>query len=272
MKLECHIAGRFYGVDLDKPIDLAIPLCFNGVQPNHFEAPHASAQTFESGTFVGDTRQGGGCNVAEYRLIPHCNGTHTECVGHISNQRISLHRILPNPFIPATLITVTPVPASACSDSYLPPKQEEDVLITRGQLSSHLSNLSSDFLHGLIIRTLSNDRSKMSRRYGQLMPAFFSLEAMAVISSLGIQHLLVDLPSVDRMFDEGRLSAHHHFWNVPQGSHDVDENHHSLKTITEMIYVDETVPDGHYLLNLQTPSFVADAAPSRPVIYPIVAL
>lgn len=95
---------------------------------------------------------------------------------------------------------------------------------------------------------------------------------MALVASSGIQHLLVDLPSVDRMFDEGRLSAHRLFWEMPQGSQDVEESNHSLKTITEMIYVDDSVSDGQYLLNLQIPSFVADAAPSRPIIYPIVSL
>ena len=34
-----------------------------------------------------------------------------------------------------------------------------------------------------------------------------------------------------------------------------------------MIYVDDKIKDGHYLLNLQIPSFVSDAAPSRPIIY-----
>lgn len=272
MKLACQIAGKVYGVDLAKPIDLAIPLCFNGAQPNHFDAPAAAAQPFASGAFIGDTRRGGSCNVEEYRLIPHCNGTHTECVGHISHQRISLHRLLQNAFIPATLITVTPEPAFACADSYLPAKQKEDLLVTRAQLIYHLQDHPADFLHGLIIRTSRNDVGKKSRRYTQHQPAFFSSEAMALVTSLGIQHLLVDLPSVDRMFDEGRLSAHRLFWEVPQGSQDVEEGNHSLKTITEMIYVDDSVSDGQYLLNLQIPSFVADAAPSRPVIYPIVSL
>lgn len=272
MKLECEIAGKVYGVDLANAIDLAIPLCFDGAQPNHFDAPEATARPFESGSFVGDTRRGGSCNVEEYRLIPHCNGTHTECVGHISHERISLHRILRNALIPATLITVTPEPALACADSYLPAKQKEDWLVTREQLSKHLQARSADFLRGLIIRTSRHEPAKKSRRYAQHMPAFFSREAMALVASLGVQHLLVDLPSVDRMFDEGRLSAHHVFWNVPQGSQNVDENHPSLKTITEMIYIDDSVSDGEYLLNLQTPSFVADAAPSRPVIYPIVLL
>lgn len=271
MKLECHIAGKVYGVDLANPIDLAIPLSFDGAQPNHFDAPAATAQPYESGSFIGDTRRGGSCNVEEYRLIPHCNGTHTECVGHISQQRISLHRVLRTSFIPATLVTVTPEPALACPDSYIPAKQKEDLLITREQLSYHLQDRSADFLQGLIIRTSRNDPAKKSRRYAQHMPAFFSREAMAFVASLGVQHLLVDLPSVDRMFDEGRLSVHHLFWNVLQGSQNVGERNHSVKTITEMIYVDDRVSDGQYLLDLQIPSFVADAAPSRPVIYPIIS-
>ncbi|MCZ6716111.1 MAG: cyclase family protein, partial [Gammaproteobacteria bacterium] len=33
------------------------------------------------------------------------------------------------------------------------------------------------------------------------------------------------------------------------------------------IYVDNDIADGFYLLNLQVPPFVADAAPSRPRLY-----
>ena len=34
-----------------------------------------------------------------------------------------------------------------------------------------------------------------------------------------------------------------------------------------MIFVDNNISDGSYLLNLQIPAFVADAAPSRPIIF-----
>ena len=36
-----------------------------------------------------------------------------------------------------------------------------------------------------------------------------------------------------------------------------------------MIYVPEQMKDGYYLLDLQIPAFMSDAAPSRPIIYPI---
>jgi hypothetical protein len=35
-----------------------------------------------------------------------------------------------------------------------------------------------------------------------------------------------------------------------------------------MIYVDDAVPDGVYLLNLQLPVMATDAVPSNPVIFP----
>ncbi len=85
----------------------------------------------------------------------------------------------------------------------------------------------------------------------------------------GISHLLVDIPSVDRTFDEGKLWAHHIFWKVKQGSHDVNKKSHSLNTVTEMVYIPNIIEDGIYLLNIQIAPFVSDAAPSRPVIFKI---
>jgi hypothetical protein len=36
-----------------------------------------------------------------------------------------------------------------------------------------------------------------------------------------------------------------------------------------MIYINQEVTDGLYWLNLQLPHFELDAAPSRPVLYPL---
>lgn len=98
----------------------------------------------------------------------------------------------------------------------------------------------------------------------QEQPAFFSIEAMEYLNTLGVQHLLVDMPSVDRLFDDGVLSSHHIFWET-KGT---EKNKHTAnKTITEMIYADNKIPDGYYLMNLQIPAFVADAAPCRPILF-----
>jgi len=56
---------------------------------------------------------------------------------------------------------------------------------------------------------------------------------------------------------------------VPQGTTVVDPEAHSMRTVTEMIYVPDDLPDGRYVLDLQIAPFVSDAAPSRPILFPI---
>ena len=263
MNATLEIDGRTWKVDLGRPLDISIPLDFRGAQPNAYGVPPATAQAYEDAHFVGDTRRGGSCNFETCRLIPHCNGTHTECVGHISYERISVHTILQDTLVPATLVTVASTPAGETGDTYRPPKNQADRLVTREALQTALSDAEMGFLQALVIRTLPNDPAKRVRRYLEAPAPYFSVEAMQLIVGRDVQHLLVDLPSVDRAFDEGRLTAHHLFWQVPEGGHDVDPARGSRKTITEMIYVPDEIPDGRYVLNLQIPDFVADAAPSR---------
>lgn len=271
MKLQLTIGSRSYQFNPAEWFDISIPLNFNGEQPNHFGVEPAVSQVLKTGGFTGDTRRGGNCNVESYRLIPHCNGTHTECLGHITEERISVHSSLKDSFIPATLITIRPVKASNTADSYRPEKEAEDLLITRNALEEVLMDCPGEFLQGLIIRTLPNDISKKSRFYLENPPPFFSLEAMQYICELRIKHLIVDIPSVDRMFDEGKLSTHHIFWNIPPLSRQATAGARHNQTITEMVYIPNEIPDGHYLANIQIPNFVADAAPSRVLLFPLPA-
>jgi kynurenine formamidase len=267
MKINFETGNKIYSCDTSEPIDISIPMNFNGSQPNTYEVAKATSNAVETTDFIGDTRRGGSCNFEEYKLIPHCNGTHTECVGHISYERISIHNTLKDSFIPATLISVAPEKAFDTKDNYIPGKNENDFLITKKILLDKLKEADKNFLDGLIIRTLPNDDSKKSRQYMKEQPPFFSIEAMEYIVSLNVEHLLMDIPSVDRTFDEGKLTAHHIFWSVPYESHEVDKENHSMKTITEMIYASNEVADDKYLLNIQIPNFVADAAPSRVFLY-----
>jgi len=269
MELKFNVGKVEYSFDTSNPIDISIPLLFNGEQPNIYNVNIATSRAYETNGFIGDTRRGGGCNFEEHKLISHCNGTHTECVGHISFERISIHNTLKDLFIPSTLITVYPENAFDSGDKYIPEKNAEDFMITQKILEEKLRDCHNDFLEGLVIRTLRNDNSKKSRRYMEDPPTFFSIDAMEYIVSLNVKHLLIDIPSVDRTFDEGKLTAHHVFWNVPYESHEIDKENHSMKTITEMIYVSNEVEDGEYLVNIQIPNFVADAAPSRIFLFKI---
>lgn len=253
-----------YSVNPANAQSIAIPLDFHGDQPNFFHVPAAQAHPFESGNTVGDTRKGGGCNFETVTLTPHCNGTHTECVGHITDERISIHALLEETIFPVSLVSVGPVPASQTGETFTDRQTEDDLIISKAQLESVLEAAALD---GLIIRTLPNDQSKLSRQYNDPgSTPYFSAEAMTFIRDHGIQHLLVDLPSLDRLQDGGELINHHLFWNIPQGSHRLPGNY-SRRTVTELVYVPDEIEDGDYLLNLQIAPFMTDAAPSRPIIF-----
>ena len=106
MNATVQIADETFEVDLESPIDISIPLKFDGPQPNAFGVEPATSKACEYGSLLGDTRRGGSVNFEQYTFIPHCNGTHTECVGHITNERISVRDCLHDVLIPAFLVSV----------------------------------------------------------------------------------------------------------------------------------------------------------------------
>lgn len=248
--------------------DISIPLRFNGAQPNAYGVERAISRPVEVGDLVGDTRRGGSVNFEQYTLIPHCNGTHTECIGHITHERISVRDCLQDVIITAVLVTAEPESPSNFSLT-----NAGDKVIEKNMLVSKIeaTNLSLPDM-ALIVRTLPNDERKLARQYGAAnlslldMPPYFTTEAMEYIVECGFKHLLVDMPSIDRLFDDGKLSNHRIFWNVDQGSFEVNENSRINSTITELIYVPNEVEDGEYLLNLQIAPFESDCAPSRPIL------
>ena len=256
-----QIKGEQYEFDIGRPLDISIPLRFNGPQPNAYSVEPAASQACEAGDIVGDTRRGGSCNFEQITLIPHCNGTHTECVGHITDERISIRDCLRDAIISAVLVSVEPQPSD-----------DGDLLITRPILDAVLRGFgrASPNPSALIVRTLPNDESKSSRLYGaNSIPPYFASQAMELIVEYGFKHLLVDLPSIDRLFDDGKLTNHRIFWNVEPGSFETNPHTRINSTITELICVPNEIADGEYLLNLQIAPFESDAAPSRPILFAV---
>jgi kynurenine formamidase len=241
---------------------------FNGPQPNTYGVERSSAKAYESGSFIGDTRRGGSCNFEQYTLVPHCNGTHTECIGHITAERKYIIDHLRDILIPCTLVSVEPEDALGCGDTYPVPFNSGDKVISRKLIEQAITGIKKEILNALVIRTIPNPEEKKSRDYGEQPPAFFTPEAMQFILDCGVKHLLTDLPSVDRLFDEGKLGVHRVFWKMKPGASEPDENSNLFHTITEMIFAGSSIQDGRYLLNLQIAPFVADASPSRPVLIP----
>ena len=116
LKISIEVGQNRYLANMGQSYSIAIPVQFNGEQPNHFGVPGATAQAIEGGGFVGDTRRGGSCNVDSITLIPHCNGTHTECVGHIVDERQSVHQHLKDSLVLAHLVSICPTVVSGHED------------------------------------------------------------------------------------------------------------------------------------------------------------
>lgn len=231
--------------------DLSIPLRFNGPQPNAFGVDAAVARQ------LGDTCEGSSVNFDSITLTPHCNGTHTECVGHITDERISVRDCLVDVFMDARLVSVEPE------------ERDGDLVITQRSLDPMLGGETFPARArsaSLIVRTLPNEGSKLSRRYGlDAIPPYFLPEAMELIVGRGFRHLLVDLPSIDRL-DDPELPCHRIFWNVKHGSREIGPGTRVNSTISELLYIPNEVPDGDYGLNLQIAPFESDCSPSRPLL------
>lgn len=263
-----ELRGRRWLVEA-RQYDLSIPLAFDRSQPNFFGVQPAQAQHLIAGQFTGDVRLGGSCNCSTYTLTPHCNGTHTECIGHLTAERLSVRDLCTDAFSVAVLISILPESASVTEESTRPAPKPGDFVLTGAAIEAAVSAAGYEGYRALVIRTLPNDASKLTRDYQRHPAPYFTSQAMDWIVEREIEHLVVDIPSVDRAEDEGHLSAHRIFWNVERGSVAADPGARRSATITELAYIDGQVPDGLYLLNLQIAPFVADAAPSRPILLPL---
>jgi kynurenine formamidase len=278
MQIKFEHFGVNYSCVTEEAEPISIMMDFAGPQPNHFGTDRASTEILKLGGFTGDTSGGGSCNVDVLKMIPHCNGTHTETVSHIVNEDIWVGHAASAPVMVAVLITVQPQAAKKSTDSYRPDLVDTDMIITesmiRAAIDASLSDTKTDLAklkpQALVIRTIPNEVEKCSRAYNEKnTPAFLTVEAMKLVVEMNVRHLLVDVPSVDRMYDDGLLTNHHLFWNVDEKTHELSADSWQDKTITEMVFVDEKMPDGTYALNLQVPAFCSDAAPSRPMLMPL---
>ena len=261
--------SRRYSFDAAKPIPIGVELKFNTPHAKVFGVELAAAQTYRSGEFVADTRLGGSCNVENLTFTPHCDGTHTECCGHISKKRYFLSDLSPGALLPATLISVSAREAGTCDEGSIPPAPPQAKLVTAAELRNALAALENPASEALIVRTLPNSSAKLTQDYDKIEPPYFSMQAMQLVRALNVRHLLVDLPSVDRMCDPD-LTAHRIFWDFEQKGFAPRSAEAEKRTITELIYVPDHISDGQYVLNLQFPRFRSDAAPSSPLLYALV--
>ncbi len=247
MKAKIKIHKKKYKVDLSKPMDISIALQHKkGTLAWYVENP--IIEPVIDGDFVGSVAKGASTNFNKITFYPHANATHTECIGHITKEFHSINQTLKTFFFLAELITITPE------------NRNDDLVITKEQIQKAIKSKKIDTL---ILRTSPNDKSKLDKNYSNTNPPYLLEETAIYLREIGIKHLLIDLPSVDKEKDDGKLVSHKAFWNF--------NNKPRLDaTITEFIYVKNSIKDNLYLLNLQIASIENNASLSKPVLYKLL--
>lgn len=249
MQIQINHQHQTYSADTMQGVSLAITLRPNSPQnPSCYYAEAPENQVIRAGDFVGSVAEGGTVNYTRLCLTPHGNGTHTECYGHISpSPDATLDRCLQEFMFVAELVSL---PTTT--------RENGDNVVLLKDLQKAIQHQTK----AIIIRTLPNNSDKKTNAYSGTNPPYLEESTGQWLAAQGIEHLLLDLPSVDREEDAGRLAVHRGFWQYPAATR-------TQATITELIFVPDTLPDGLYWLHLQVPRLATDAAPSQPMVYPL---
>ena len=179
--------NKKYSYDSGDGISLGHQLDNNGATPKAWYSSNPSINAIQQEGFSGDIRLGGSVNSNEIRIQPHNHGTHTECYGHLTDARVALCDVF-NGYL--GLVTLHSI-----DQPYGEPIEEK-----------HLPKASQK---ALILRTSAEGFS--AKDFSNSEPSYLSPKAMEAIVALGVEHLLIDLPSVDPEFDDGKLVAHRIF-------------------------------------------------------------
>ena len=235
-------------IDTKEPLDISIALSASDENPRAWYVDPPRMEPVRTERYTGSVKEGGAVNFRNIEFNPHGHGTHTECLGHITREVHSVNKVLTNFFFKARLVSILPKRVTRENG-------EIDFVIGPDQID--LTGFEGE---ALVVRSLPNVGKKLHTNYSNSNPPYFDLRCVDKLLKANIDHLLIDLPSVDRENDGGTLVFHHAFWEVPQRPN-------FKRTITELIFVDNSIDDGDYILEIQMAPFQNDASPSRPVLY-----
>ncbi len=253
MIINFKIKEKKVQVDLNKPIDISLV----SKTKKSFKAWYSEEiifKTIQKEGFIGSVEEGGAVNFKEILINPHANMTHTESVGHISKEKVFINNLIKPNHLVAQLISINP--EIIHQEKGVQKKGDKCVVL------SQIENKIDPSVTALILRTQNNYTDLAEKDFSNTNWPYLAEETAVYIRNMGIKHLLIDQPSVDREVDGGKLLAHKAFWNYPLT---VDKE----RTISELIGVPEEVKDGIFLLNLLVANIENDASPSRPTLYKV---
>jgi kynurenine formamidase len=266
---ELSFGGVKVRAALDRGVSLAIPVDFGSAGPRHFGAGAPVSAPFVSGNFSGSVANGASANCSTITLNPHCQMTHTESVAHLTRESGDAWRVVPRGLLPAVVVSVSPEPASESNERTDPQPWATDALITKRRLRAAWPMGRMVDPVAVIIRTLPNEPAKRTRDYTDLVPPYLTREAVEWLVEKRIEHLVLDVPSLDRTHDDGHMVGHRLFFGLPPGSRARGDAARSRATITELAFIPDEVADGACILSLAVPAIGGDAVPSQPIVYPL---
>ena len=244
MTAEIQWNGRLWEVDLGNPLSIGLPIVNGADNPNCYFSDQVKITPIIQGDFSGSLALGGPVNHMTISLSPHGNGTHTECSGHVINNGHTMKSVGKIAPVYAQLISVQPI------------EYNDDLIISRESL---LTIDLQNNISAIILRTIPNSIEKLTKNYSGSNPVYMTIEAVEYLVEKEILHLILDIPSVDREDDGGKLSGHKVFWG--------NSEREKGATITVLAFIEDRIKDGIYLLDLQTLLLELDVSPSNPVLY-----
>lgn len=245
MQYTIHHANKDFKVNTDQAVDITLGINkSDNVNCYYLDGP--SFSYFESEAFSGNLSKGGSVNCEQMTFYAHASGTHTECALHVANVDFDMRHLDFDPLQIAVLISVNP--------SEVGPDKVIDAKSFIGISNPNAAKV-------LLVRTLPNSEAKTIANYSGTNPVYFDPELLLQIKSLGFEHLICDIPSIDKESDEGKLLAHKN-WFLDNGKAIIK------RSITELAYMPDTLIDGLCAVQMQVPKIQSDAVPSRIIVYP----
>ena len=246
-------------------------LDFVGPQPRHFGAPRASARPLRAGDSAAASTRGASCNCEVITLTPHCNGTHTECVGHLTRERARRQGVIPRRLLLAVLLTSSRSSPATARESSDPAPRADDLLITRGALERAWPAPPAPRLQARARDPHAAQRAPTSRTrdYAPRRRRTCRARRRSWLVERGIVHLVSMCPRSTAAAMGAGSPRTASSSACRRGAARSLEAAAARSTITELAFVPDALADGWYLLSLQVPALGGDAVPCRPLLYPL---
>lgn len=208
-----------------------------------------------------------GCRVPRLSLSVHCCEPHLECAAHLMETSFDycVSDALANGSVEkAVLISPQPEKLGISGETY-PAGQPEDLIISKRELVCALSAYECNLYDSIVIRISSDYLPTFPGSTEIREWPFLSQECSEYIRSR-FQHYRTNAPSVEKSDSGGEMWNHRILFNLPAGdfsSRDYDEK----RTIGELFFIPDRVPDGVYQLMCPFLEMKADCALVVPLLY-----